>query len=91
MNNVRWTWGFAIDDSQWFLKVEEVDTGLYAMAYFSPDDDDPMRRYETQSPRLLQTLIEVEETEIFKKCRDQKNMRLGLKDHFDKMTVANFM
>ena len=91
MYNIRWTWGFAKEYTQWFLKAEDLDTGLYAVSYFSTDDKDPMRVYETQSFELLPVIVNAEGSDIYSKCRDMKNMHLDLQNGFENVSVANFM
>lgn len=91
MYNLRWTWGFAKEYTQWFIKTEDLDTGLYAVAYFSTDDVDSIRVYETQSPGLLKVITNVEDSDIYNKCKDLKNMYLDLQVGFDDVSVANFM
>lgn len=91
MYELHWTWGIFDDNSMWYLRVEALDTPMYAVAYFAIDDEDPKRLYESTNPELLQKIVEAEGTDLFNKCRDIKNMNIGLKDKFEEITVANFM
>lgn len=91
MYNLRWTWGFAREYTQWFLKTEDLDTGLYAVSYFSVDDENPMRVYETQSPGLLEIIVNVEGSDIYNRCKNMKNMHLDLQKGFEDVSVTNFM
>lgn len=91
MYELHWTWGIFDDNSKWYLKVEAVDTDMYAVAYYSPDDNNPLKLYESTNSELLKMLIDAENSELFKSCKDKKDMHFGLKDSFSDITVANFM
>lgn len=91
MYELVWTWGIFDDSTKWYIKIEAVDTDMYAVAYFPIDDEDPSRFYESTNSELLHKLVEIENSDLYFRCRDIKNMNFGLKDKFDEITVANFM
>lgn len=91
MYELVWIWGIFDDSSKWYIKVEALDTDMYAVAYFPIDDEDPKRHYESTNPELLQMVVGIEDSDLYAKCRDIKNMNFGLKDKFEEVTVANFM
>lgn len=92
MYDLRWSWGMSRDDTQWTLMVEAVDTGMYAVAYYSVDEQEPKRIYESNDPELLKQLIDSENTEIYAGCLERVKMHFFLKqDSFKDVTVANFM
>lgn len=92
MYDLRWSWGMSKDDRQWTLMVEAVDTDMYALAYYSVDEKDPKRIYESNDPELLKQLIDSEYTEIYAGCLERVKMHFFLKeDSFKDVTVANFM
>ncbi len=91
MYDFYWTWGLSKDGISWYIRVQALDTDLYALAYYNLDDDNPMRYYESGHPDLLKALIKNEESEEFIRCRDQKNCMIELTKQLDNVTVANFM
>lgn len=91
MQELYWTWGLSKDNVSWYLRVSVVDTDMYAMAYYSLDDTNPMRYYESQYPELVRMLIDIEDKEAFIECRDQKNMLINIQQTLDEATIANFM
>lgn len=90
MNELYWTWGMSKDKTQWYFKVEDLDTGRYAMAYYSTDDEEPLRWYESLDNDLLKIVIETENTDAFLEAKNKKNMLMDI-SHLRDATIANFM
>lgn len=91
MREFLWTWGFSKDEVSWYIRVQVLDTDMYALAYYSLDDNNPMRYYESKHPDLLRALIDNESSEAFIQCRENKNAALDLRKALDNATIANFM
>lgn len=97
--NIEYTlfykWGFYFDDddvaSRWFIRVDALDTSWYAMAYYSLDDNDPHRYYETNHEELLKVLIDEIDVKLYARCVEEKNMYLQSRVEIEQMTAANFM
>ncbi len=84
-----WTWGTSTDMKQWYIKIVDLDTNEYAMAYYSTDDEDPLRWYESTNSELLKMVIEAESSKIFTEARNKKNIIISSKT-FEDIIAANF-
>ena len=88
-------WGLYYDDNdianRWFIRAEVLDTDWYAMAYFSMDDTDAWRLYETNNEELLEALIQKSKVSLYEQCLAEKNAYLQHKKDIETMTVSNFM
>lgn len=92
MYEIIYKWGVFEDQTRWFIKVEALDTELYAVAYFRLDDTDPTKIFETNDMELLDVLLEALAKDLYFDCLDKKNMYLESRTiSFENATVANFM
>lgn len=94
MDRLYWSWGMTSDRNQWFIRVQDLDTNEYAVAYYDSDESNPLRIYESRDPELLSLVILAEDTDIYTTALEMKNMLQQI-DEFDNAienaTVANFM
>lgn len=92
MYEIVYKWGVFEDHTRWFIKLEALDTDMYAVAYFSLDDTNPTRFLETNDMELLNVLLEALSKDLYFDCVDKKNMYLESQTvSFEDATVANFM
>lgn len=93
--SIYYRWGFSFDDEDkpngWFIRADVLDSGWYAVTYYSLDDDNPRRFYESNHEDLLKILLdEIQET-LYEKCLEEKKMYLQSCVEIEQMTTANFM
>lgn len=71
---IVYTWGLVNSDegdpTSWFVKVQALDTEMYAVAHYDLEDTG-RKFYECTNDELLVHLIQ--NTAVYEKCRDQKN------------------
>lgn len=88
-------WGFYYDSvdviNRWFIRAEVLDTHWYAMAYFSMDDAETWRLYETNDEDLLETLMQKSKDSLYRHCLAEKNAYMQYKKDIETMTTSNFM
>lgn len=88
-------WGFSLNNEDqpngWFIRADVLDNGWYAVAYYSLDDDNPRRFYESNNQDLLRVLLDEIDEILYFKCLEEKNMYLESCVEIEEMTTANFM